>query len=370
MSHRLCLRQLTLLLGLFLCSVPSSRAAPLLGVFVGDPYNNTAGGLPNGRTQYDEFVAAMGRTPVLIDTYVEGGSGANVVANLQQMVTDAAYSANGIRDANTRWPARLTPVIGIPMAMSHETAEQGFQAIASGARDVIYRQVLLRYINDGFKTIYVRPGWEMNGTWNPWSVTPANVTGWVKAWQHLVTNMRDYARTNGLTLKVMWNPGYGKYTDLPISVCGRATLTSTLSLSTITVKKAARPMIRLTTCRPMRRATRCTPRSIWRSARTSPGAVVKSGPAPTTRHSRPISLTLYQTAGRPLRASSSGMILRVVQKQAVIGATLQPQPPRGRRHSHALPRLPHTGAARLAPRNSRLSTTVCPGNRIVLQSRI
>jgi hypothetical protein len=215
MSHRLCLRQLTLLLGLFLCSVPSSRAAPLLGVFVGDPYNNTAGGLPNGRTQYDEFVAAMGRTPVLIDTYVEGGSGANVVANLQQMVTDAAYSANGIRDANTRWPARLTPVIGIPMAMSHETAEQGFQAIASGARDVIYRQVLLRYINDGFKTIYVRPGWEMNGTWNPWSVTPANVTGWVKAWQHLVTNMRDYARTNGLTLKVMWNPGYGKYTDLP-----------------------------------------------------------------------------------------------------------------------------------------------------------
>jgi len=200
---------------LYLAAIPYSNAETLLGVFVGDPYNNAVGGPPNSRTKYDEFVKAMGQAPSLIITYVGGGSGASASANLQQMVSEASYSANGIRDANARWGAKLTPVLGVPMVMKHETADQGFQGIISGQRDLVYRRVLLQYVRDGFKTIYVRPGWEMNGTWNPWSVTQANAAAWVQAWRHLVTDMRSYSKDIGLTLKVMWNPGYGQYNSLP-----------------------------------------------------------------------------------------------------------------------------------------------------------
>src|SRR5664279_346392 len=159
----------------------------LLGAKIGDPQSS------DGSSNYNSFVSAMGQTPAVIDTYIDYSVQPSDWGN------SAAYSAAGIHNENA------IPCVGIPMAISGDDADSDFKAIASGAWDSGLNNTFQQYVDHGINTFYIRPAWEMNGSWYPWSVTPSNAGDFVSAFQHIADVAHSFS---GASIQVVWNPGY------------------------------------------------------------------------------------------------------------------------------------------------------------------
>ena len=100
-----------------------------------------------------------------------------------------------------------TPVVAVPMATSADaSADSAFQAIASGAHDADFEAIFQAYANAGFKTFDIRPGWEFDGNWFPWSVNASNETDYVAAFDHIAALAHSFS---GATIKVIWEPSGG-----------------------------------------------------------------------------------------------------------------------------------------------------------------
>jgi hypothetical protein len=173
-------------------TTPSAQV--LLGTEIGDPPST------NGASNYASFVAAMGQAPSLVDNYIDASAQPSTWAS-----GSGSYSAWGVENANATYSAHVIPVVGIPMAIAGDNADTDFQAIASGAWDSDLNGVFQDFANDGFSTFYIRPGWEMNGNWEPWSVTPSNAADFVSAFQHIANLAHSFS---GANIQVVWNPGY------------------------------------------------------------------------------------------------------------------------------------------------------------------
>lgn len=177
---------------------PKQSITPILGAFIGD------GATPNGQTNYTSFVAAMGQAPVLCDTFLDP------TQPLSGWAAVASYSAFGVQTINNTNGSQMIPCVGIPMTLTGNTADTDFQAIASGTWDAAINASFDQYatVNHGFGTAFnafwVRPGWEMNGNWFPWSVTNATAAHFVAAFQRIANLAHAY--TNA-TIQVVWNPG-------------------------------------------------------------------------------------------------------------------------------------------------------------------
>jgi hypothetical protein len=165
----------------------------LLGTEIGDPPSS------NGSSNYTSFVAAMGQAPGVLDTYIDYSVQPSNWGN------SASYSAWGVENANTTFSANMIPCVGIPMAITGDNADTDFKAITSGAWDTALDGVFQQFAHDGFKTFYIRPGWEMNGSWYPWSVTPSNAADFVSAFQHIANLAHSFSAAS---IQVVWNPGY------------------------------------------------------------------------------------------------------------------------------------------------------------------
>jgi Ca2+-binding RTX toxin-like protein len=103
----------------------------------------------------------------------------------------------------------MTPVIGIPMAMYSEwTSSVGakpFEEIAAGQHDDVFRGIVEAWRDQGFTKIYLRPGYEMNGTFMPWFVgyTQADADAFKAAFARIAEIAHGVA---GVEAKVVWNP--------------------------------------------------------------------------------------------------------------------------------------------------------------------
>jgi hypothetical protein len=172
--------------------VNSRAASPILGTFVGDPS-------PSADGTYQSFTAAMGQQAAAMDTYVEFKNGPDGWGE------SANYGAHVISDFNGRNGTSMVPVVGLPMATDKSTATSDFQTIASGGADRALTSVFDAYKAAGFKSMVLRPGWEMNGDWYPWSVTSDNAAAFTAAFQRIAEVAHAY---NGMTVSVDWNPGY------------------------------------------------------------------------------------------------------------------------------------------------------------------
>jgi hypothetical protein len=168
-----------------------SQGATMLGTMVGDP--GTDGGKENNRS----FTAAMGRQATLIDTYVDD----SVMPD--KWADSANYSASGIAQLGD--PKNIIPVIGIPMAIVGHKGDDDFKAIIRGDWDIAIQNTFQIYVDHGFLGFYIRPGWEMNGDWYPWSVNPSNAADFAAAFAHITDLAHKFQ--NAL-IAVMWNPGY------------------------------------------------------------------------------------------------------------------------------------------------------------------
>lgn len=173
------------------CRPPTAdSAANLLGVYIGVP-----GETLRNHNQYNSFTAAMGQAPRLVTTYVAWDRWGPA------MVSQAQWGAGTMRSAP--YSAKLIPVVGIPMTTRGDhSADQAFRDIADGKHDWDFAGILAAYAAVS-KQLYIRPAWEMNGNWFPWSVTPSSVSEFVSAFQHVAALAHSF---RDATVTVVWNP--------------------------------------------------------------------------------------------------------------------------------------------------------------------
>jgi hypothetical protein len=93
--------------------------------------------------------------------------------------------------------SHLIPVIGIPMLpnsyFNNEStyffyfflffcpnlngAGAGLDSVISGQHDEVFVGIVKAFIAQGFTTLHLRIGWEMNGNWYSWNFNGKNATG-------------------------------------------------------------------------------------------------------------------------------------------------------------------------------------------------
>ena len=186
--------------------ISNSMSKVLLGAYIGlpddsntpDPYYPGLNYNTAAADQFASFTSAMGQAPGLMNTYVD------YTLPEADWVSQSQWAASSW--AADSWAASEIPAIGIPMASQGENADTSFKNIISGGEDSIFNGIFQTWANAGFKDFYIRPGWEMNGNWFPWSVTSSNAADFVAAFQHIANLAHAFS---GATIQVVWNPNVG-----------------------------------------------------------------------------------------------------------------------------------------------------------------
>lgn len=80
-------------------------------------------------------------------------------------------------------------VYGLPMLP--DNSDGSFASIVAGDHDRVYRQVAHDLRRGGRARSVVRIGWEGNGDWTTWAATARNARGYVAAYRHIVTILRQ-----------------------------------------------------------------------------------------------------------------------------------------------------------------------------------
>ena len=199
--------------------MPASTRFPL-GVFVGNPHSDDAAAESKFQTDFNNFVSVMGGArPTTMNAFVDFWQ------DPSQWAGNAAFTA-GAWAKSPVVGTSITPIIGIPMSDNKHwagnaagfTNDDFFKGIINGSYDAAYSGIVDSWANAGFKTMELRLGWEMEGSFMPWFMGNDSATqgDWVKAFQHLSTLMRAEAKADGVTAKVVWNPGSATQSKLSI----------------------------------------------------------------------------------------------------------------------------------------------------------
>jgi hypothetical protein len=101
------------------------------------------------------------------------------------------------------------PILGTPMALPGENPVTAFNAIAAGQHDDCYDAIYTTFKGRGYAELRIRPAWEMNGNWYPWSVPSGKGASFVAAFQHIYTHAKAWQAANGMTVTVIFNPCWG-----------------------------------------------------------------------------------------------------------------------------------------------------------------
>jgi hypothetical protein len=163
-----------------------------LGAYFGGP------GSPQYQASLAQFVGIIGQAPNYIGTYVD------YTQPLSAWVGNAQYAVSGLIVSSDG--GSVIPVVGLPMISliaDGESEIQNFNDIANGLDDSVWIGVVKAYEAAGYKTIALRPGFEMNGGWYPWGISnTAEAQAYVAAFQHIANVVHNIA---GITVDVVWN---------------------------------------------------------------------------------------------------------------------------------------------------------------------
>jgi hypothetical protein len=151
----------------------------------------------------------MGQAPGLLDTYMYepdiGNWQASSWSGYANWIVGTAQ-----QDPNS---APMTLCVGLPMVMpSDSSSDQAFKDIASGKNDAAFKAMFDTFATK-YHTLYIRPGWEMNGNWEPWSVNSSNAQDFIAAFQHIANLAHSYI---GMTIRVDWNPNAANVGQFPV----------------------------------------------------------------------------------------------------------------------------------------------------------
>jgi hypothetical protein len=175
-----------------------------LGVFVGNANISDSSAEATFDAENEAFDSLMGATPTFQNVYIDfTQTPSDWLSNVQWSAASAA--------ASPTWKGE-TPVIGLPMGSTNADApssEQILENYADGSYDSMLQGMVKAWADDGFMTQYWRPGVEMNLSSTPGFVgSSASMQAlWIQAFQHIYTTLHAAAAADGVTLKVIWNPG-------------------------------------------------------------------------------------------------------------------------------------------------------------------
>jgi hypothetical protein len=180
--------------------VPPSSGSMELGLQASIPWGS------DGYCQslFVEFSEQMQESPTIYCDFIDPGPAG--IDHAKNWHDSAVYCATGIKHANT-FPGSgklTTALMGFPMVDTGSTWQKDFAAIARGDWDHRFVDAFDQFVANGLKLI-IRPGWEMNGTWYLWSVTPENAAQYVEAFRRMAAVAHSYTKA---AVKVCWNPSY------------------------------------------------------------------------------------------------------------------------------------------------------------------
>jgi hypothetical protein len=187
----------------------------LLGTYIGlpdnsggvDPYVQSATYNEAATEGFAAFTKVMGQAPTLMNTYVD------YTVPEERWPSNAQWAASSW--AANPWCQSLIPDVGIPMAAKGESATTSFENIISGSRDSLFKGIFQAWAGHGYKNFFIRPGWEMNGDWYPWSVTGANSAKFVAAFRHIADLAHAFP---GAKIQVVWSLNVGASPVPPVQV--------------------------------------------------------------------------------------------------------------------------------------------------------
>jgi hypothetical protein len=129
----------------------------------------------------------------------------------------------GLTDDPTAFQMAL-PVGHPERGKYHEGAAVAMmQDIANGKYDLddtangryrVWPAIFDAYRNNGFAKLYLRIGWEQNGTWYGWRVrNEATRAAYLAAWRHIADLAHAYAAANAMVIETVWSPSasYANY---------------------------------------------------------------------------------------------------------------------------------------------------------------
>jgi beta-mannanase len=177
----------------------SSNTPFPLGVYVGGPDSSNAAANAAVEAQYAEFEQEMGATPEFMDTFID------YTQPIADWAANASFTAYSMRISSVS--PNTIPVIGLPMISTTDDSDPDavYKAIASGQYDSVLTGIVQAWAAQGYTTMYVRPGYEGNGSFMPWYAgsDPQTQADWVAAFQHIATVMRSVPGTD---VKIVWSP--------------------------------------------------------------------------------------------------------------------------------------------------------------------
>lgn len=180
-----------------------------LATFVGWPDYTSAATQGATTAAWNAFVGAVGQTPTMMLTYADPDH------PLSQWVGDARWDASSWQ--STPWLTGVTPIIGIPMAITGDGADTDFKAIIAGQWDQALDGMFQAWANAGYTSFMIRPGFEMNGSWVPWAVNPQNAADFTAAFQYIANFAHGFTAAS---IQVVWSPAEGNYSTgtVPVSL--------------------------------------------------------------------------------------------------------------------------------------------------------
>ena len=174
-----------------------------LGVYAGNPNGNDPAAEAAFETQFNSFVGTMGVAPQFMDAFTD------YTQDPSDWTSNAGWTAWSWAQSPDAYD--LTPVIGVPMGDSDSWSDpdQFFQAITAGTYDADYKGIVDAWASQGFSTLYLRLGYEMNvNGYQPWYMgsSPSTIADWVNAFRHLSTLLKAEGARDGVNVKIVWNP--------------------------------------------------------------------------------------------------------------------------------------------------------------------
>jgi hypothetical protein len=161
-------------------------------------------------TELQQFEAASGVTPLVYNIYM------NLSVAPSAFPGSAGYDA-GLLGSTAPYNAGCStgkctfiPMVSLPMTttyLSNSDNDAFLNAQASGQYDAQIEQYVTDFANQGFKTQYWRPQVEMNYSSTPGDVVGSEDADFIAAFKRVYTDLHAAATADGVTLKVIWNPG-------------------------------------------------------------------------------------------------------------------------------------------------------------------
>src|ERR1700733_1027724 len=183
-----------------------------VGIYIGGPDGNDPTANAEFESTFDQFATIMGVRPKFMDAFTDyfQGDPSTWVSNAGW----AAWSWARTGSAYVGPGSGIVPVVGIPMGWAGESGsnvDAAFQDIASGKYDAAFKGIVDNWIDEGYKTIQFRVGYEFNVGSIPWAVAnssaPTASQDFVAAFQRIADIVHAEGAALGATAQVVWNPG-------------------------------------------------------------------------------------------------------------------------------------------------------------------